>query len=66
MHGQVVAVEDCEGSLNRLQEMGLTVGAVFTVVKVAPFGDPIEISVRGYHLCLRRCEAAGITFQPIG
>ena len=45
----------CSNS-KRLQEMGLTVGTVFNVVKVAPFGDPVEIEVRGYRLCLRKNE----------
>ena len=49
------ACHDCEEGL-RLQEMGLTKGAEFTVVKVAPLGDPVEISLRGYRLCLRKGE----------
>ena len=44
----------------RLLEMGLTVGAEFEVVRFAPLGDPIDIKVRGYHLSLRKREAAGI------
>lgn len=66
MRGRVKAVHDRDGSLKRLQEMGLTPGAEFDVVKVAPFGDPIEICVRGYRLCLRRREAAGIEIEPVG
>lgn len=44
----------------RLLEMGLTVGAPFEVVRFAPMGDPIDIKVRGYHLSLRKKEAAGV------
>ena len=40
--------------------MGLTVGAEFEVVRFAPLGDPIDIKVRGYHLSLRKKEAAGV------
>lgn len=47
----------------RLQEMGLTVGTSFKVVKVAPLGDPIELDLRGYRLCLRRKETAGFLVQ---
>ena len=47
----------------RLQEMGLTVGTTFRVVKVAPLGDPVEIELRGYRLCLRRDETAGICLE---
>jgi Fe2+ transport system protein FeoA len=44
----------------RLLEMGLTVGAEFEVVRFAPLGDPIDIKVRGYHLSLRKKDAAGV------
>ncbi|HSI13967.1 MAG TPA: FeoA family protein [Chthoniobacter sp.] len=44
----------------RLLEMGLTVGAQFEVVRFAPMGDPIDIKVRGYHLSLRKSDAAGV------
>jgi ferrous iron transport protein A len=39
-------------------EMGLTKGTIIEVVRLAPLGDPIEISVRGYRLSLRRKEAS--------
>jgi ferrous iron transport protein A len=42
----------------RLLAMGLTPGAVFSVTRVAPFGDPMEICVRNFTLTLRRDEAA--------
>ena len=41
----------------RLAEMGLVKDTIVTVVKKAPLGDPIEISVRGYALCIRATEA---------
>lgn len=44
----------------RLLEMGLTRGTLLELIRVAPMGDPIEISVRGYRLSLRREEAASI------
>lgn len=49
---------ECPCEWQRLAEMGLTQGAEFTVVKVAPLGDPIEIDLRGYRLCLRRKETS--------
>jgi len=49
----------------RLLEMGLTVGAQFEVVRFAPMGDPIEVKVRGYHLSLRKNEAAGVLVARI-
>ena len=56
MRARIVrALPDCP-ECERLMEMGLTEGAEVLVVKVAPFGDPIEVSVRGYRLCLRKGE----------
>ena len=42
---------------NKLLVMGLTRGAEFTVTRVAPLGDPVEINVRGFNLTLRKKEA---------
>ena len=44
----------------RLLEMGLTSGTSLEVIRYAPLGDPIQIKARGYHLSLRKEEAAGI------
>ncbi len=41
----------------RLLDMGLTKGVKVTVRKLAPLGDPIEITLRGYELSLRKSEA---------
>jgi len=41
----------------RLMEMGIVPGELIRVVKAAPFGDPMEIKIRGYHLAVRRNEA---------
>ena len=41
----------------RIMEMGITKGTEITVRKVAPLGDPMELSVRGYELSLRRADA---------
>lgn len=53
-----------EGPLRqRILDMGLTKGATVCVRKVAPLGDPIEVTVRGYELSLRKQEAACIIVQ---
>lgn len=44
----------------RLMEMGIVPGVSIKVIKTAPFGDPIEIRVRGYSLAMRRNEAEAI------
>jgi ferrous iron transport protein A len=53
-----------EGALKRrIMEMGITKGAIIKVRKVAPFGDPIEITVRGYELTLRKDDADNIVVE---
>ena len=55
--GTVIMVEG-EGRLRRrLFDMGITPGAKVELKKKAPLGDPIEISLRGYELTLRKSEA---------
>lgn len=47
-----------EGALRRrIMDMGITKGVIITVRKVAPLGDPIEITVRGYELSIRKEDA---------
>ena len=47
-----------EGPLKRrVMDMGITKGVEIYVRKVAPLGDPVEITVRGYELSLRRADA---------
>lgn len=62
---RLVRVENQSPEAVRLQEMGLTAGTVFRVVKVAPFGDPIEIDLRGYRLCLRKRETEGFEVELV-
>lgn len=45
------------GYRQRLLAMGVTPGVVFSITRVAPFGDPIEISLRNFTLTLRKTEA---------
>jgi Fe2+ transport system protein FeoA len=49
----------------RLLDMGLTPGTPVRVNRAAPMGDPIEISVKGYRLALRRTEARCILLREI-
>jgi ferrous iron transport protein A len=50
---------------NRLLSLGLTPGTEFTVKRVAPLGDPVEIVLRGFRLSLRREEAAGLMVERL-
>jgi len=58
--GETVRVVKIEGSgpiKRRIMEMGVTKGAEIFVRKVAPLGDPIEVTVRSYELSLRKADA---------
>ncbi len=61
--GRIVAIRLPAAEAQRLTEMGLTIGASIKVQRLAPFGDPMEIVVRGYHLSLRKAEASGIEVE---
>ncbi len=65
MKARVSSVSGESEETRRLVELGLTPGTEFTVTKIAPLGDPIEISLRGYRLCLRRKETAGIALEAV-
>jgi Fe2+ transport system protein FeoA len=56
----VISVSGEERISRRLMEMGVIPGVSVRMVKAAPFGDPLEIKVRGYSLALRRNEAQAI------
>lgn len=49
----------------KLLAMGLTPGTEFTVTRVAPLGDPVEILVRGFKLSLRKDEAAALAIEEV-
>ena len=58
--GETVTVQRLQGEgpvKRRIMDMGITKGASIFVRKVAPLGDPIEVTVRGYELSLRKDDA---------
>lgn len=58
--GQTFQVKKLTGEglvKRRIMDMGITKGAEVYVRKVAPLGDPVEVTVRGYELSLRRADA---------
>jgi ferrous iron transport protein A len=66
MPGVAVRVTKIEGRgpvKRRIMEMGITKGSELFVRKVAPLGDPVEISVRGYELSLRKADAEFIEVE---
>ena len=64
--GQTVRVKQLHGEgavKRRIMDMGLTKGIDVYVRKVAPLGDPIEVTVRGYELSLRKADAEEIEVE---
>nr|WP_207713760.1 ferrous iron transport protein A [Clostridium saccharobutylicum] len=64
--GETVRVKkvDGEGAVRRrIMDMGITRGCEIYVRKVAPLGDPVEVTVRGYELSLRKADAEMIILQ---
>jgi Fe2+ transport system protein FeoA len=57
---RVASVEASGAHGLRLMEMGVVPGARVRVIKSAPLGDPIQVSIRNHHLALRRAEAKSI------
>ena len=64
--GQTVTVKKLTGAgpvKRRIMDMGITKGVEMYVRKVAPLGDPVEVTVRGYELSLRRADAEMIEVE---
>lgn len=61
--GKIVNVRGEDQISSRLLEMGLTPGALVQLLGTAPLGDPIELSIRGYRLSIRRSEAARVEIE---
>ena len=58
--GSTVVVTKIEGDIaykRRIMDMGITKGSELYIRKVAPLGDPVEITVRGYELSVRKNDA---------
>ena len=61
---EILSLSNQSGTVKRrLIDMGLTPGTCVTLVKIAPFGDPMELSLRGYEMSLRKADAAQITVR---
>ena len=64
--GQTVTVKKLTGEgpvKRRIMDMGITKGVEIYVRKVAPLGDPVEVTVRGYELALRKADAERIEVE---
>ena len=64
--GQTVTVKKLTGEgpvKRRIMDMGITKGVTVYVRKVAPLGDPVEVTVRGYELSLRKADADMVVIE---
>ena len=64
--GQTVTVKKLTGAgavKRRIMDMGITKGVEVYIRKVAPLGDPVEVTVRGYELSLRKADAEMIEVE---
>ncbi|HEY2882769.1 MAG TPA: ferrous iron transport protein A [Pirellulales bacterium] len=60
---RVVGITGADEISTRLLEMGLTPGVEVQILGAAPLGDPLELSLRGYRLSVRRSEAARVEVE---
>ena len=58
-------LRDSGATRRRIMDMGITKGARITVDKVAPLGDPVDLTVRGYHLSLRKEDLGKIEVAAV-
>ncbi len=63
--GRITAIGAIGPLRRRLMDMGVLVGEDIAVVKVAPLGDPIEVTIKSYQLSLRKKEAEGIAVEVL-
>lgn len=64
--GRITAIGAIGPLKRRLMDMGVLVGEEVVVKKVAPLGDPIEVTIKNYSLSLRKKEAEGIAVEVAG
>ena len=63
--GQIEKVGGAGVVKRRIADIGVTKGGLVEVVRVAPMGDPIDVRIKGYHLSLRKDEAADIAVKKV-
>ena len=62
---KVVSLGAIGAMKRRLMDMGVVPGEAVRVIKVAPLGDPIEVTIKSYNLSLRKLEAEGIAVEVL-
>lgn len=64
--GKITTIAASGPLKRRLMDMGVLVGEMVKVEKIAPLGDPIEVTIKSYNLSLRKREAEGIAVEVVG
>lgn len=60
---KIIGINSTGAIRRRLMDMGVIVGEIVTVKKIAPLGDPIDVVIKNYHLSLRKSEAEQINVE---
>ncbi len=63
--GRIIKIGSIGPLKRRLMDMGMLVGEEIKIEKIAPLGDPIEITIKNYNLSLRKKEAEGIAVEAV-
>ena len=64
--GKVLNINNTNKALyRRLLDMGITKGVIITIKKIAPLGDPVDVELRGYELCLRVDDMKNIDVEVV-
>lgn len=64
--GKVLKIESTTKEIKRrLLDMGITPGVIIEIKRIAPLGDPYDIQLRDYDLCIRKAELAMIEVHPL-
>ncbi len=64
--GKIRKIEASSNLRRKLLDMGIIPGSPFEIVKLAPLGDPVDVKIKGYHLSLRKEEAATVSVEVEG
>jgi Fe2+ transport system protein FeoA len=68
LHGKAKVLKintDVKEIKRRLLDMGITPGVIVTIKQIAPLGDPIDIHIRDYDLCIRKSDLRTIEVKPL-
>jgi len=61
--GKIKKIEGSSNLRRKLLDMGIIPGSPFEIIKLAPLGDPVDVKIKGYHLSLRKEEAATVLVE---